>query len=238
MVGSELKAGARNLIRDNSPKIFIFSIIYVILATVMGELQLRLPGFADAFTRYIDELSIGKLPSLATIVTYLRPTGAPFAVVLWLLLAVLDTGVKSYCLKILRGTPGDYKDLFDGFLFLGKVLLIRSITVIFIALWSLLLFFPGIMAAYRYRLAYYILIDDPRKGAFQCIRESKRLMHKRKLDLFLVDLSFIGWIFLDACIALVWPFPFTLPLVPILLTPYHGLTCATFYDRILKELAA
>ena len=237
MTGYELKNNARKLMRDNAPKLFFISLLYVVLGTVMAELQIRLPVRADAYDVYLDDLLSGNLPGFGTIQSYFRPSGIPFAIALWLLAAVLDTGMKNYCLKIVRGKTADTKDLFDGFLFFGKILLLRIVTVVLIVLWSLLLVFPGIAAAYRYRQAYYILLDDPRKGAMQCILESKRLMHKRKLELFLVDLSFIGWLLLDSMIVIMAPVSFPLPIVSILLTPYHGLTCAAYYDRLIIELS-
>ena len=237
MTGYELKSGARILIRENAPKIFVFSLIFIVLTAVMGELQLRLLGVADAYERYLDLLIDGEQLPIGAFIAYFRPSGGPFAVLLWLLSSILDVGVMSHCLKITRAEENDYKDLLDGFLFFGKVILLRIMTVVLIALWSLLFFFPGIAAAYRYRQAYYILLDDPKKSALTCIRESKRLMRKRKLDLFLIDLSFIGWFLLNGLVSSALPIPFSLPIVAIFLTPYHGLTCAAFYNRIVGEIA-
>ena len=237
MPGFEQKINARKLIRDNSPKIFLISIIFIILSTVMSELQFRLPGTMDVYDQYVQQLLTGEKQSLSTIYSYFRPSGVPFAVVLWFLSVVLDTGLKSYCLKTSRKQKGDHKDLFDGFLFFGKVILIQIISSIFIMMWSFLFIIPGIIAFYKYRQAYYILLDDPKKSALQCISESKHMMHGKKLDLFLLDLSFIGWLFLDYLVVIIMPLPFSLPIVSILLTPYFGLTCAGFYNQLINRLA-
>ena len=47
---------------------------------------------------------------------------------------------------------------------------------LFVFLWALLLFIPGIIAAYRYALAPYLMAQYPEKGIRECVDESKALM--------------------------------------------------------------
>ena len=232
----ELKIGAREQIRENSPKIFLVSSIYIILITVMWQLMYMLPGTANVNELYLQHLAEGYLPGIGTMLSFFRPSGIPFAFVLWLLTPVIDVGYANYCLKISRSQSGDHKDLFDGFLFSGKIILIKIITTILVILWSIPFIFPALPAFYRYRQAYYILLDDPKKSALQCIRESKHIMRGNKLDLFLLDLSFFGWMLLDTLISAMFPLPFPLPIVSLWLTPYYGLTCAAYYNRLIMNL--
>ena len=51
----------------------------------------------------------------------------------------------------------------------------------------------GIMASYRYALAVYVLADEPSTKLRQCVRRSCEVMHKRKFELFSLEISFIGW---------------------------------------------
>lgn len=67
---------------------------------------------------------------------------------------------------------------------------------IFIFLWSLLFVIPGIVKSYSYALAELISISDPTKDHNACLKESSSAMDGRKMDLFLFDLSFIGWFIL------------------------------------------
>jgi len=232
----QIKTGVRKQMLENAPKLFITGIIFIAITTVMSELQFRLPGTANAYDLYLQQLANGELQNLSMIYSYFRPSGVPLAFLLWLLSPVIDVGYKSFCIKISRGLAGEHKDIFDGFLCFGKILLIKIITNILIMLWSLLFIFPGIVAYYRYRQAYYILLDDPKKGALQCIRESTSLMRGKKLDLFLLDLSFIGWVALNTLVVLLLPLPFSLPIVSIWLTPYYGITCATYYNQLISAL--
>jgi len=237
MTGAEIRAGARGLMLENAPKIFYISIIFVIIDTVVTELQFRLPGTVPAYYLFLEQLQAGALPDIGIFISYLRPPGLALASVLWLFGGVVRVGFMSYCLKISRGQAGEYKDIIDAFAFFMKVILIQIITTVLVFLWSLLFFFPGIAAAYRYRKAYYILLDDPNKSALQCVRESKRIMHGNKLDLFLLDLSFFGWFFLNVLVVVLIPSPFMLPFIMIWLSAYVGVSRATFYDIVLGKLA-
>ena len=89
-------------------------------------------------------------------------------------------------------------DIFLGFERFGKALGLFLFQALFIFLWALLLFVPGIIAAIRYSQAFFILADDPTKGIRQCMDESKAMMRGNKAKFFCLNLSFIGWAILGA----------------------------------------
>ena len=69
---------------------------------------------------------------------------------------------------------------------------------IFTALWTILFIIPGIIKGYSYAMTPYILKDkfaagQTDIGATEAITESRHLMDGHKMDLFVLDLSFIGW---------------------------------------------
>jgi len=236
MQSSVLKAGARQLMFKNAPMLFFISLLYVILAAVISLLATRLLGIIgilDTLTRFAS----GELLDPLTLSANIRPLGAILAVVLLFLHPILDVGFASYCLKINRNKETDYKDIFNGFTIFIKIISIFIISTIFIFLWSLLFFIPGIVASYSYRQAYYILLDDPGKSAIQCISESKLMMHGHKVDLFVLDFSFLGWFFLDTAVVLLTPLPFAFPIVSVWLSPYLGLTRAAFYENRIAGIA-
>ena len=242
MISSELKSNARKLMLENAPKLFFVTVAYLVIVTVMSELQFRLINIGAAYDLFIDQVTKGAKPNIGLLVSGIKPSGAALACVLGLSIPIIDTGFASFCLKVARRREGGYLDILDGFSVFGKALLIFIVTSILKLLWSLLFFFPGIAASYRYRQSYYILLDDPKKGALQCIRESKRLMHGRKIELFFVDLTFFGWYLLGLLVAVlvsqVIRLPFSLPVVSIWFAPYYGLTCAEYYNRLIGRLVA
>jgi len=93
-------------------------------------------------------------------------------------------------------------------------------------LWSLLLIIPGIIAAYSYSMAPFILIDNPDIGVSEAIRRSKEIMRGHKFDYFALQLSFIGWAIL-ACL--------TFGIGFLWLIPYIQLTSIEFYRYIRDE---
>ena len=224
------------MIVENSPRIFLISFIFVVIITVVSWISMRLPGNINVSDIY-SRLASGELPGYRIIYTNFRPLGVILALFLLLLQPVFDVGFISYCLKILRRQKTEIKDILNGFLFFSKVIFLFITTTIMIFLWSLLFIIPGIIASYRYRQVYYILLDDPKKGVLQCITESKFLMNGRKVDLFIIDFSFIGWYILDLVIATLSPLPFALPIVSVWLSPYMGLTRAAFYEYQIANMA-
>lgn len=84
-------------------------------------------------------------------------------------------------------------DCFSGFEFFGKALWLRIITQFFISMWSMLFVIPGIVKTYSYYMAPYILADNPGMTAREALRESKRITEGHKTDIFVMELSFLGW---------------------------------------------
>ena len=107
-------------------------------------------------------------------------------------------GISRFFLALIRRKKHSTGQVFSGFEHFGKAFLLMFLYSLFIFLWSLLLIVPGIIAAFRYSQAFYILADSPEKGVMECISLSKEMMRDNKFKLFCVDLSFIGWLLLAA----------------------------------------
>ena len=104
--------------------------------------------------------------------------------------------VTLFFIQLIRNKTTDLGNIFSGFGYFFKTLGLYFMMSLFIALWTLLLIVPGIIASIRYSQAFYILADDPSKGIMQCIRESKALMKGNKGKYFCLQLSFIPWMLL------------------------------------------
>lgn len=147
----------------------------------------------------------------------------------WLVSGALTFGVLNFYLSISRRENPQTADLFNGFGKFVDTFLLYLLSTIFIFLWSLLLIIPGIIAAFSYSQAYYILRDNPGISALEAIRRSKAMMAGHKGRLFILVLSFIGW-FLLACltfgIGLLW------------LAPYFYTAIGHFYNDLLTHSAS
>ena len=134
------------------------------------------------------------------------------------LMGPVSIAITAIYLKLARGTATkiDLADLALGFKgeYIVKYICLYLLQLLYIWLWSLLFVIPGIVKAYAYRLAPYIAIDRPELSVNDCITESRRLMDGYKMQAFLLDLSFLGWLILGslACgvgAAFVYPYMFS-----------------------------
>lgn len=117
--------------------------------------------------------------------------------------------------------------LFDGFREnYGKTVGTMFLMELYVALWSLLLVVPGIIKMYSYALTPYLLRDEPELGPDALITRSMRMMRGRKMKLFLLDLSFIGWALLSIL---------TLGVGFLWLIPYVQSARAAFYLDLRRE---
>lgn len=122
--------------------------------------------------------------------------GTFVSVLAGLVAMVLSAGFVLYCMTVRRGQRAEFLTLFDGFSFVGKIILLNIVIYLFIFLWSMLFVIPGIIAAYRYRFALLNLYENPGIGVMEALDMSKRQTIGYKGQLFLLDLSYVGWVFL------------------------------------------
>lgn len=127
-------------------------------------------------------------------------------------------------LRLKRGAQIGVKDLFAYYN--GRVFLTMLLKLCYVVLWSLLLLVPGIIKSYSYAMTEYIMLDNPELQGNAAIEKSMEMMKGNKMKLFLLDLSFIGWILL--CIL-------TLGIGAILLEPYVQTAHAAFYEDLKAE---
>lgn len=141
-----------------------------------------------------------------------------------LLTGVLTIGYVAIFMSIIRTRHSSIETLFVGFKKATVSSILASILMgIFTFLWSLLFCIPGIVKSYSYAMTYYILNDRPELSATDAITESRRLMNGHKMDLFILHLSFIGWILLSIL---------TCGLLLLYVIPYMAAADAAFYESI------
>jgi len=142
----------------------------------------------------------------------------------------LMLGICLIFLNICRTQPAHIGQLFRYFTN-GK-LLIRGmmwhvLQSIYLMLWSLLFIIPGIIKWFSYSMTPYILIDHPELSVNEAITKSREMMNGHKMELFALQLSFIGWLLLSLL---------TLGLGFIWLIPFYSATEVQFYCKMKGEL--
>ncbi len=136
-------------------------------------------------------------------------------------IGLVGIGYISLFLNLLRGN----KVTFEGSVSaitenIGTKFISMLLVSIYTFLWSLLFIIPGIIKSYSYAMTPYILMDRPELSSTDAIKESEKMMNGHKMDLFILDLSFVGWIFLAML---------TCGILTLYVEPYMMATRSAFY---------
>lgn len=94
-----------------------------------------------------------------------------------------------------RDNKRSFRFSFEGGNYLG-IVVTMLLKGIYNFLWFLLLIIPGIVKFYAYSMVPFILADNPNIGYNRAIKLSNEMTRGHKFDMFVLDLSFIGWYFL------------------------------------------
>lgn len=143
-----------------------------------------------------------------------------------ILLLPLFWGYLVYFLRLIREENIDYERLFDGFSQYIRITLAELLKGIYVLLWLLLFIIPGFVKSYSYAMTEFILRDNPEISGEDAICQSMKMMDGHKMQLFLLDLSMIGW-FILSCL--------TLGIGFIFLVPYNYTARAHFYEDLKAE---
>ena len=190
-------------------------------STIRGFARESLSGnWLNAVLAYLIILGITSVVSTLQVVT-------------WIIVGSLTYGLYLYFIILVREKTGDFNLLFKAFSFSGKNLGLFGKTLglyllmsLYVLLWTLLFIIPGIIVAYSYRMAFYLMIDNPEIGVSEALRKSKEMMYGYKSKLFCLDLSFIGWGLL--CI-------FSFGIGFLWLAPYMLTSQTIFYEELCNE---
>lgn len=223
-----VKQHAKEIIRLSKPSLVTAGLIFTLLAVLINFLSLRLTGVAyDDMVGIMQASSEGRADAAMQLMTRALPGPGEslIDVLLHLALSVVSVGFTIFTLNTVRKNAPDFGNLLDGFGMMPRLLWLLILEALFVMLWSCLFVVPGIVAAYRYSLAVYIMIDHPELSAMDCIRESKRMTQGYKAQLFRLDLSFLLWLLLSSL-------PVVGYAVQVILTPYMETARALYYEQI------
>ncbi|MGN0467005.1 MAG: DUF975 family protein [Lachnospiraceae bacterium] len=137
----------------------------------------------------------------------------------------IEVGVKGFFVKNTYTEPkvGEILSTYHNGS-IGSVALTQFLVELFIVLWSLLLVIPGIIKSYQYKMIPYILAENPDIEWREAFALSKQMTDGHKMDLFILDLSFLGWRFLSLI---------TCGILSIFyVTPYYEQTMAEAYELL------
>ncbi|MBQ2255741.1 MAG: DUF975 family protein [Clostridia bacterium] len=140
---------------------------------------------------------------------------------------VVAFGYAIFCLELIKTKKAKIGTFFSG-IFKGffKKWAAGFLMGLYTFLWSLLFLIPGFVKYYAYSMTPYIMAEKPNMSINDAITKSREIMKGHKWQLFLLDLSFTGWMILSAL---------TLGLALVYVWPYYNAARAAFYKEIKKS---
>jgi uncharacterized membrane protein len=210
---SDMRAKAREILAGN----WKAAIIVTLLAGLLGGL-LTGSGMPELD---LDEETLQYLPDfvLAFLGWYAAIAGT-LSIAQFILGGVIRQGYVVYLLKLHDGQEADVKDLFSQFYSFSDGFVLALLQSLFIALWTVLFIIPGIIAAYSYSMAPFLMQEHPELSPMEALKSSKAMMKGHKGELFTLELTFIGW---DLLNLLTWG------IGSLWLNPYKNAAHAVFY---------
>ncbi len=244
----ELKRKSKEIMHATRPRPVLVALVLVAILAVLDILTLIIDGEWAVYMSVLGSAVNG------TELTELTIEGASgFGSILTFAMELigieLSTGFLLYALRVYRQEGASFGDMFDSFGMFFRVIWIYVVPSMLITLWSLIyiipaaglmvvtdsfwalivclpLALPAVRAAYSYRQATYLVLENPNMTCMQCIRRSKDMMDGRRWELFKLDVSFIGWYLL--CIV---------PFVALWVLPYTYVVDAGFFVALEQDYA-
>lgn len=217
MTSSDYRARARKALSGK----WGLAVLTAFVASILGGLLVQV---SVNINLKLDEELLTKIPEVVRVfLLELFSAGATLNFVHFILGGTVQLGYCRFLLNLHDNKNADVKDLFCEFDRFGDGFVLHLLTSLYALLWGLLFVIPGVVAAYKYSMAPFIMRENPGMKPRDAITASKEMMDGHKMELFVLDLSFIGWAFLNLL---------TLGIGSFWLNPYINSTRAAFYRNL------
>lgn len=127
------------------------------------------------------------------------------------LLVPLQIGLNGYMMGFVQNDTFNRDAIFapydDTFKIIGAYILMSFVIMIGFIFFII----PGIYLAFSYALVPYLLVTNKDLSITETLELSRKMMNGHKLDLFVLGISFLGWMLLVPCtfgIILIWLYPY------------------------------
>lgn len=203
---AELKENAKQVLRRTYWNVFVVMLIVGVLSSGQSGISIvsELQNFGLSFPVRV----VGTVGTVSFLLAVF-------------LVNPLMVGKNYYLLRAREHDP-EISHIFSRFGggYYGNVITTMLVKDIKIFLWSLLLVVPGIIKSYEYFFVPYILAENPSIPGKRAFEMSKAMTDGVKLQIFILELSFVGWYFLGAL---------ALGIGTFFVNPYFEATMAELY---------
>ena len=183
-----------------------------IFAMVMSSLIMLIISLPYLYSNFLDQLYPQRIDQANAILDSISPQSFtldqmlyvfgidlhPLAVISFLLpLFIMPALSMAKCYTFIAYSHTTQKlpksTYIKGFAYSFKAFRAALLRSVMIYLWSCLLWIPGITKSYAYSQMMYIIAENPKIKISRAISLSNTLTKGFKWNLFVLDLSFIGW---------------------------------------------
>ena len=192
----QVKEQAKQIMKRNYWKMFVVTLIASILTGEKTTIIERVQDFTSNNLSYDSQPIV--YSSNFELIFYSFISVASILGILYTIFIgnIIVVGKNGYFIKNHNENP-ELSEIFKGFkgnyLNVVKIMFLMDLKTL---LWLLLLIVPGLIKAYEYSMIPYLLAENPNLSASQAFSLSKQMTTGQKMDLFVLDLSFLGWIIL------------------------------------------
>ena len=229
---AELKQNAKDVLRNNYWMAFAVSLVYSLITGIVSSgssfVNNSATGSASSTGLEISPEMLGALLLIALLGSLI---GLVIGFVLsFFVFGPMQVGMVRYYMESRNGTSS-FGQLFYGFKrnYMNTATAM-FLTNLFVSLWSLLLIVPGIIKGLAWSQVPYILAENPNLSGARARAISAQMTDGQKWEIFVLQLSFLGWILLGSLLCGIGLF---------FVEPYVQATYAELYaklrDRALSE---
>lgn len=220
MTRGEMKLRARGLINSTRPHPCLVTLALLAVVWLLNYLAQKIGGQPILIDlNAVEVLDYQNMVRIELSNAEFVPTA--ILILFQLLIIVLSYGYTAYTLHIVRGETSGFGNLLDGFGIAWRGIALTLLIDALVVIASVALLIPGLILSYAYGMAVYLQVDHPDWSPIRCMRESRLMMRGHKWELFVLQLSFLGWQILA-----------TIPGVSVFVKPYVSLTETVFYENL------
>ena len=205
MIYSDIRAAARDRLRGSWGQ----AIGVALIASLLGG------SITSATFNFNWNFSAGNLENmpevLSTVLIAVGSAAGLLGLAQFIIGGTIQLGYAGFLLRQNRRQDPNVSDLFSEFYRLGQGFAQKFLVGLYTFLWTLLFIIPGLIKTYSYSMTPFLMADHPELTANQAITRSRQIMDGHKWNLFVLDLSFFGWMLLGCLtmgIGLLWVIPY------------------------------
>lgn len=224
----QYKSFARTQLKGRWSVPVVMTLIVVIISSIFQIPDMVRTLSSDAFWNLVNSSSTDFNQIMFEYTQITNSTSSNVSAIIQVIVtAIMEVATINLYLQMARSPEKvTLKSFIEGFNNWARALLAALWQTLWVFLWMLLFIIPGIVKAIAYSQMFYLITEYKNLSVTKAMRISMLITKGHKWDLFVLDLSFLGWALL-CCL--------TLGIGALWLEPYMKMTSINAYHAMLKE---